>query len=87
MAHLTKAFKAVGTIVGEAVIAGAGILAIYGIGWVHGARNGSEVIEAIDNGINKLCSDEVPEDNEEPVTEEYSETVPPIEVVQNQPED
>ena len=84
-------FKAVSSVVGEVIVAGTGILAIYGLGWLSGAKSGAKVGELIDKAIDKAMDKEIISkpggETEETLTEEDNETVPPIEVVQNQPED
>lgn len=92
MATLTKVFKAVSGVVGEVIVAGTGILAIYGVGWLSGAKSGAKVGELIDKAMDKAMDKEIISkpgggETEETLTEEDNETVPPIEVVQNQPED
>ena len=88
MATLGKVFKAVSSVVGEVIVAGTGILAIYGVGWLSGAKSGAKVgnliDKAMDNGIIAKPADAT---EEETLTEEDDKNVPPIEVVQNQPED
>lgn len=88
MATLGKMFKAVSGVVGEVIVAGTGILAIYGLGWLSGAKSGAKVGELIDKAMDKeIISKPGGGETEETLTEEDNETVPPIEVVQNQPED
>lgn len=79
MATLTKVFKAVSGVVGEVIVAGTGILTIYGLGWLSGAKAGDLIGKAMDKAMDG--------ETEETLTEEDDENVPPIEVVQNQPED
>lgn len=82
-------FKAVSGVVGEVIVAGTGILAIYGLGWLSGAKSGAKVGELIDKAMDKEIISKPGGEGEtkETLTEEDNETVPPIEVVQNQPED
>lgn len=84
-------FKAVSSVVGEVIVAGTGILAIYGLGWLSGAKSGAKVGELIDKAIDKAMDKELNSkpgsETEETITEEDDKNVPPIEVVQNQPED
>lgn len=88
MATLGKMFKAVSGVVGEVIVAGTGILAVYGLGWLSGAKSGAKVGELIDKAMDKeIISKPGGGETEETLTEEDNETVPPIEVVQNQPED
>lgn len=87
MATLGKVFKAVSGVVGEVIVAGTGILAIYGVGWLSGAKSGAKVGELIDKAMDKEIISKPGGETEETLTEEDNETVPPIEVVQNQPED
>ena len=87
MATLGKMFKAVSGVVGEVIVAGTGILAIYGVGWLSGAKSGAKVGELIDKAMDKEIISKPGGETEETLTEEDNENVPPIEVVQNQPED
>ena len=87
MATLTKVFKAVSGVVGEVIVAGTGILAIYGVGWLSGAKSGAKVGELIDKAMDKEIISKPGGETEESLTEEDDKNVPPIEVVQNQPED
>ena len=87
MATLGKMFKAVSGVVGEVIVAGTGILAIYGLGWLSGAKSGAKVGELIDKAMDKEIISKPGGETEETLTEEDNENVPPIEVVQNQPED
>lgn len=87
MATLTKVFKAVSGVVGEVIVAGTGILAIYGVGWLSGAKSGAKVGELIDKAMDKEIISKPGGETEETLTEEDDKNVPPIEVVQNQPED
>lgn len=88
MATLTKVFKAVSGVVGEVIVAGTGILAIYGVGWLSGAKSGAKVGNLIDKAMdNGIISKPAGDETKETLTEEDNENVPPIEVVQNQPED
>ncbi len=87
MATLTKVFKAVSGVVGEVIVAGTGILAIYGVGWLSGAKSGAKVGDLIDKAMDKEIISRPGGETEETLTEEDNENVPPIEVVQNQPED
>lgn len=80
-------FKAVSSVVGEVIVAGTGILAIYGLGWLSGAKSGAKVGELIDKAMDKEIISKPGGETEETLTEEDDENVPPIEVVQNQPED
>jgi hypothetical protein len=80
-------FKAVSSVVGEVIVAGTGILAIYGLGWLSGAKSGAKVGELFDKAMDKEIISKPGGETEETLTEEDNETVPPIEVVQNQPED
>lgn len=88
MATLGKVFKVVSGVVGEVIVAGTGILAIYGVGWLSGAKSGAKVGNLIDKAMDKgIVSRPAGDETEEELNEEDNETVPPIEVVQNQPED
>ena len=87
MATLGKVFKAVSGVVGEVIVAGTGILAIYGVGWLSGAKSGAKVGELIDKAMDKEIISKPGGETEETLTEEDDKNVPPIEVVQNQPED
>lgn len=89
MATLTKVFKAVSGVVGEVIVAGTGILAIYGVGWLSGAKSGAKVGELIEKAMDKemISKPGGGETEEGTITEEDDKNVPPIEVVQNQPED
>ena len=87
MATLGKMFKAVSGVVGEVIVAGTGILAIYGLGWLSGAKSGAKVGELIDKAMDKEIISKPGGETEETLTEEDDKNVPPIEVVQNQPED
>lgn len=88
MATLGKVFKAVSGVVGEVIVAGTGILAIYGVGWLSGAKSGAKVGNLIDKAMDKgIVSRPGGDETEETLTEEDDKNVPPIEVVQNQPED
>ena len=87
MATLGKMFKAVSGVVGEVIVAGTGILAIYGLGWLSGAKSGAKVGELIDKAMDKEIISKPGGETEETINEEDNENVPPIEVVQNQPED
>lgn len=87
MATLTKVFKAVSGVVGEVIVAGTGILAIYGVGWLSGAKSGAKVGNLIDKAMDNGIIAKPGGETEETLTEEDNENVPPIEVVQNQPED
>lgn len=87
MATLTKVFKAVSGVVGEVIVAGTGILAIYGVGWLSGAKSGAKVGELIDKAMDKEIISKPGGETEETLTEEDDKNVPPIEVVQNPPED
>lgn len=88
MATLGKVFKAVSSVVGEVIVAGTGILAIYGLGWLSGAKAGDLTVgDLIDKAMDKEIISKPGGETEETLTEEDNETVPPIEVVQNQPED
>ena len=80
-------FKAVSSVVGEVIVAGTGILAIYGLGWLSGAKSGAQVGELIDKAMDKELNSKPGSETEETITEEDDKNVPPIEVVQNQPED
>lgn len=80
-------FKAVSSVVGEVIVAGTGILAIYGLGWLSGAKSGAKVGELIDKAMDKEIISKPGGETEETLTEEDDKNVPPIEVVQNQPED
>ena len=80
-------FKAVSSVVGEVIVAGTGILAIYGLGWLSGAKSGAKVGELIDKAMDKELNSKPGSETEETITEEDDKNVPPIEVVQNQPED
>lgn len=80
-------FKAVSSVVGEVIVAGTGILAIYGLGWLSGAKSGAKVGELIDKAMDKEIISKPAGETEETLTEEDDKNVPPIEVVQNQPED
>lgn len=94
MATLGKVFKAISSVVGEVIVAGTGILAIYGVGWLSGAKSGAKVGDLLNKAMDKeikamdkeIISKPGGETNEE-LNEEDNENVPPIEVVQNQPED
>lgn len=87
MATLGKVFKAVSGVVGEVIVAGTGILAIYGVGWLSGAKSGAKVGNLIDKAMDKGIVSRPGGETEETLTEEDDKNVPPIEVVQNQPED
>lgn len=87
MATLTKVFKAVSGVVGEVIVAGTGILAIYGVGWLSGAKSGAKVGDLLNKAMDKEIISKPGGETEETLTEEDNENVPPIEVVQNQPED
>lgn len=80
-------FKAVSSVVGEVIVAGTGILAIYGVGWLSGAKSGAKVGDLIGKAMDKEIISKPGGGTEETLTEEDNENVPPIEVVQNQPED
>lgn len=88
MATLGKMFKAVSGVVGEVIVAGTGILAIYGVGWLSGAKSGAKVGDLLNKAMDKeIISKPGGESEEETINEEDDKTVPPIEGVQNQPED
>lgn len=87
MATLGKVFKAVSSVVGEVIVAGTGILAIYGVGWLSGAKSGAKVGDLLNKAMDKEIISKPGGETKETLTEEDNENVPPIEVVQNQPED
>lgn len=89
MATLGKMFKAVSGVVGEVIVAGTGILAIYGLGWLSGVKSGAKVGDLFNKAMDKeiISKPGGGETEEETITEEDDKNVPPIEVVQNQPED
>lgn len=48
---LKKAFRSAGTVIGEAIVAIAGIGTIYGLGWVSGVRSGAKLSEVLNRAM------------------------------------
>lgn len=51
---LKKAFRNVGTVVGEAIVALVGIGTVYGLGWISGAKSGAKLSDI----MNRTMDDE-----------------------------
>ena len=100
MAYLDKGFKAIGTLVGEALIACVGLGTVYGIGFFTGFKKGSGAEELIDEIKNKIKEETEPEEIEPEETQDTDEDEDVIvdeadpdllrqamEMTNNQPED
>lgn len=70
---LKKAFRSAGTVIGEAIVAIAGIGTIYGLGWVSGARSGAKLSEvlnrAMDDAEQQKAAEAADPKEEEPAEE------------------
>lgn len=73
MAVLKSMFKKTGAVLGEAILAVAGIGTIYGLGWLNGLRTGSKLEERLADAVSNLDSD-----NMEDMKEELDEAIPDI---------
>lgn len=50
---LKKAFRNVGTVVGEAIVALVGIGTIYGLGWVSGMKSGAKFSDLMNRAMDE----------------------------------
>lgn len=50
---LKKAFRSAGTILGEAIIAIAGLGTVYGLGWASGAKSGAKLSDLLNRTMNE----------------------------------
>lgn len=50
---LKRAFRNVGTVVGEAIVALAGIGTIYGLGWLSGAKSGAKFSDLMNRAMDE----------------------------------
>ncbi len=50
---LKKAFRSAGTILGEAIIAIAGLGTVYGLGWVSGAKSGAKLSDLLNRAMDE----------------------------------
>lgn len=48
---LKKAFRNVGTVVGEAIVALVGIGTVYGLGWISGAKSGAKLNDLMNRAM------------------------------------
>lgn len=48
---LKKAFRNVGTVVGEAIVALVGIGTVYGLGWISGAKSGAKLSDLMNRAM------------------------------------
>ena len=91
---LKKAFRSMGTVIGEAIVAIAGLGTVYGLGWLSGAKSGAKFNDIVNKAFEdeerrkaaeaEKTEEEVPAD--EPGEEQQEETGTE-EVSDNQPED
>lgn len=66
---LKNVFKKAGSILGETILAVAGIGTIYGIGWLNGLKTGSKIEDRLSEAINNLDADNNEETEEETAEE------------------
>lgn len=71
---LKNVFKKAGSILGETILAVAGIGTIYGIGWLNGLKTGSKIEDRLASAIDNLDTDNSGETTEE-VEEETAEEI------------
>lgn len=75
---LKNVFKKAGSIVGETILAVAGIGTIYGLGWLNGLKTGSKIEDRLSEAIDNLDADNN-EEAEEETTDEIIMTETPDE--------
>lgn len=70
---LRKAFRNVGTVVGEAIVALVGIGTVYGLGWISGAKSGAKLSDlmnrAMDEEEQRKAAEAAASKEEEPADE------------------
>lgn len=71
---LKKAFRNVGTVVGEAIVALVGIGTIYGLGWVSGMKSGTKLSDVLNRAMDdeekrKAAEAAASKEEEEPADE------------------
>lgn len=81
---LKNLFKKAGSIVGETILAVAGIGTIYGIGWLNGLKTGSKIEDRLAEAIDNLDADE--EETEEDETEDTGEGIIMTEATDEEPD-
>lgn len=87
---LKKAFRNVGTVVGEAIVALVGIGTVYGLGWISGAKSGAKLSDLMNRAMDDeekrkaaeaaASKEETPADEpDEEQTEEDNNELPKVE--------
>lgn len=70
---LKRAFRNVGTVVGEAIVALVGIGTVYGLGWISGAKSGAKLSDlmnrAMDDEEKRKAAEAAASKEEEPADE------------------